>query len=77
MMLVSNDMICLEAWGPLSYTEGKYRYCMAAIDQFIKIAIPIPIKAVNRQIMQHFMITIVGHLAFYILVLVHPGQKFG
>jgi Integrase zinc binding domain len=76
MTLEPNDMICLDAWGPLPYTVDKYRYCMISIDHFSKIAIAIQIVAVNGQTMCEFMITVIGHLGPYRPVLLDAGRYF-
>jgi transposase InsO family protein len=76
MTLEPNNMRCLDAWGPLPYTVHRYRYCMISIDLFSKIAIAIPIVAVNGKTMCEFMITIIGHLGPYRRVLVDAGQYF-
>jgi hypothetical protein len=55
---------------------NKYRYCIIAIDNFCKIAIAIPIVAVNGKTMCDFMITIIGHLGPYRRVLVDAGRYF-
>jgi hypothetical protein len=47
MTFEPTNMICLDKWGPLPYTEGKYRYCIVAIDHLGKNDIAIPIVAVN------------------------------
>jgi hypothetical protein len=54
-------MIWLDVWGPLPYTESKYRYCRVAKYHFSKITIPILIVAVGGQPMCEFMITVIGH----------------
>jgi hypothetical protein len=49
---------------------------MIAIDFFSKLAISIPIVAVNGQTMWEFMITIICRLGSCIRVLVDVGQYF-
>jgi Integrase core domain len=76
MTLEPNDKICLDAWGPLPYNKGKYKYFMVVIDHFSKIALAIPIIAVNGQTVCEFMITNICHLGPYRSVLLDTGRFF-
>jgi hypothetical protein len=76
MTIEPNEMICLDAWGPLPYTVDIYRYLMVAIDHFQKIAIALPIVAKIRQTMCKFMITFISHLGPYTHLLVDAERYF-
>jgi hypothetical protein len=72
----SNEFLCMDAWGPLAYTEKGNRYCIVGIDHFTKIAVALAVKEVNGQAMCNFVETISTVIGPYKKLLVDAGRYF-
>jgi hypothetical protein len=72
----SNELLCMDAWGPVAYTEKGNRYCIVGIDHFTKIAVALAVKEVNGQAMCNFVETISTVIGPYKKLLVDAERYF-
>jgi hypothetical protein len=82
IIYASKKLLCMDAWGPVGYTENGNRYCIVDIDHFTKIAVALAVKEVNGQAMCNFVETILTVTGPYKKLLVDAeryvaGNVFG